>query len=42
MEAAAQARSEAELEVVIAELLDLADRVVGPMSADPQEVTAHA
>jgi PAS domain S-box-containing protein len=42
MEAAAQARSEAELEVLIAELLDLADRVVGPISADVQETAAHA
>ena len=42
MEAAAHARSEADLEVLIAELLDLADRVVGPMSADAQETAAHA
>jgi PAS domain S-box-containing protein len=42
MEAAAHSRSEAELEVAIAELLDLADRVVGPMSADVQETAAHA
>jgi CheY-like chemotaxis protein len=42
MEAAARARSEADLEVVIAELLDLADRVVGPMRADVKEMAAHA
>ncbi len=42
MEAAAQARSEAELEVLIAELLDLADRVVGPIGADVKETAAHA
>jgi CheY-like chemotaxis protein/HPt (histidine-containing phosphotransfer) domain-containing protein len=42
MEAAAQARIELDLEVVIAELLDLADRVVGPMSADVKETAARA
>jgi len=42
MEAAAHARSEADLELLIAELLDLADRVVGPSSAHSQETAAHA